>query len=129
MLMIRHCRQAYPRSGVPPARRTGGTPECAGRGRGTRGAAGETPARAESARAAAQNRRPRSISLASTNEINASRNPARQEEEYSGYRGSGLSGASGELSGSRANLGMTTIWALCWRSPQVPHRHLQALAP
>jgi len=27
--MIRHCGQAYPRSGVPPARRTGGTPECA----------------------------------------------------------------------------------------------------
>jgi len=27
MLMIRHCDQAYPRSGVPPSRRTCGAPE------------------------------------------------------------------------------------------------------
>jgi len=31
LLMIRHCRQAYPRSGVAPARRTDGAPPGDGR--------------------------------------------------------------------------------------------------
>jgi hypothetical protein len=52
MPMIRHCLPAYPRSGVPPVRRTGGAPEFAAE-KGPRGSGTTSLTRAIAAIAAA----------------------------------------------------------------------------